>query len=366
MKPPLPPPCFLAGLALTLSALLTGCGAKDEAPPPPRPVLSQVVGPAAQPVIATYSGEVRARYETALAFRVPGKIIARRVDLGTRVKPGQELLRLDPGDQALSAAGADAQLAAATAERSLARSDLERYRGLKEKGFISQAAFEARKTGFEAAEARVAALEAQARLSRNQAAYTVLRADQAGVISQVAAESGQVVAAGQPVLRLAREEEKEVAISIPESRMAELAHVGRTEVVLWARNAASRLFEGRLREVAPIADPVTRTYPVRVSIEGADPSILLGMTANVSFLSRGTAPSITLPLTAIFQQEGKPAVWVVGKDNRLALRPVNLDSFGEDGAHIADGLKAGERVVIAGVHKLIQGERVTLLPETAK
>jgi multidrug efflux system membrane fusion protein len=244
--------------------------------------------------------------------------------------------------------------------------DLDRYRGLKDKGFVSQAAFDTKKSGFEAAQAKVAALSAQASLSRNQAGYTVLRADQAGVISAVLAEAGQVVAAGQPVLRLAREDEKEVAISIPESRMAELSRVGRAEVVMWARNASSRLFEGKIREVAPVADPTTRTYPVRVSIQGSDSSVLLGMTANVSFLSSDAVPTMNLPLTAIYQQEGKLAVWVVGKDNKVALRPVSLASLGEDGAHISAGLKPGERVVTAGVHKLIPGEQVTLLPEKAR
>jgi multidrug efflux system membrane fusion protein len=329
-------------------------------------VLSQVVGQATETAIATYSGEIRARHEIALAFRVPGKIASRLVDLGSRVKAGQELIRLDPSDQALGATGAAAQLAAAEAERSLAKADLERYRGLKDKGFVSQAAFDARQTGFEAAQARVTALAAQSSLSRNQAGYTVLRADHDGVISAVLAEAGQVVAAGQSVLRLAREDEKEVAISIPESRMSELARVGRAEVVLWARNAASRLFAGQLREVAPVADPVTRTYPVRVSILGTDSSVLLGMTANVSFLSSAATPTMNLPLTAIYQQEGKTAVWVVGKDNKVALRAVTLSSLGEDGAHIAAGLTPGERVVTAGVHKLIPGEQVTLLPEKAK
>lgn len=363
MKTPRP---LRFSLFLALPVLLAACGAKEEASPPPRPVLSRVVGKATEQAIASYSGEVRARHELALAFRIPGKISARLVDVGARVKAGQELLRLDPADQALGAAGAAAQLAAAEVERDLAKSELERQRGLKDKGFISQAAFDARSAQFEAAQARVKALTAQASLSRNQASYTVLRAEQAGIVSQVLAEAGQVVAAGQPVLRLAREEEKEVAISIPESRMAELSRAGRAEVILWARDVNSRLYTGKIREVSPVADPVTRTYPVRVSILEADKSVLLGMTANVFFLSQGTTPTITLPLTAIFQKDGQPAVWVVGKDNKLSLRAVTLLDFGEEGARIVGGLNPLERVVTAGVHKLIPGEQVALLPENAK
>ena len=347
---------------IVLVLALAACSNEEEtATTSIRPVLTQVVGQAAEATVATYSGEVRARYETALAFRVAGKIVSRSVDVGARVKAGQELARLDPADQALGSAGADAQLAAAEAERTFAASELERYKGLREKNFVSQGAFEAKRAAADAARAHVEALRAQARLARHQSDYTVLRADHAGVVSLVAAEAGQVVGAGQPVLRVAREEDKEVAINVPESRMAELQKAGRAEVSLWSQQAAGKTFAGKLREVAPVADPVTRTYPVRVSIQGADASVLLGMTANVTFRAREATAAMTVPLAAVFQQEGKPAVWVVGQDGKLALRPVSVAAFAEDGARLSAGLKPGERIVVAGVHKLIAGETVKVL-----
>lgn len=356
---------WASGLALA-AGLLAGCGVEKEPPAPPRPVQSMVVGEAKDPVLAVYSGEVRARHETALSFRVPGKVMARSAEVGMRVKAGQELARLDPTDQTLGANAANAQLAAAQADLTLAKAEVDRYRGLLAKGFVSQAAFDLKKATFEAAEAKVSALGAQAGVSRNQAGYTILRSDHDGVISQVLVEPGQVVAAGQNVLRLAREAEKEVAINIPESRMSEMRRIGRAEVVLWAKDAGGRMFQGKLRELSPMADPATRTFPARVSIVGADQTVLLGMTANVSFLAENSTASITLPLTALFQKDGKPAIWIVGKDGKVTLRPVALADFGEDGVHISEGLKSGERVVTAGVHMLVQGEQVTLLPTGAK
>ncbi len=183
------------------------------------------------------------------------------------------LARLDPADTALSAAAADAQL-------ELAEADLRRFRNLRQKNFVSQAALEARETAFRSA-------QAQADLARNQASYAVLRADQAGVVGQVAAEVGQVVAAGQTVMRLARADTLEVAIAIPEIRMPELRTLGEARVSLWADSQAG--YRGRLRELSPVADPVTRTYAARVSIDDADARVLLGMTATVRFPAPGTA-----------------------------------------------------------------------------
>ncbi len=350
-------------LSCTILALaLAACGSKEEAAPTSlRPVLTQVVGQAAESAAASYSGEVRARFETALAFRVPGKILSRSVDVGARVKPGQELARLDPADQALGATGADAQLAGAQAELAFAKAELARYTDLREKNFVSQAALEQKKAVFDGSRARVEVLNAQARLSRHQSDYTVLRADSAGVVSQLAAEAGQVVGAGQAVLRLAREDDKEVAINVPESRMAELQKAGRTEVSLWSQQGTGRTFVGRVREVAPVADPVTRTYPVRVGIQGADSSVLLGMTATVNFRTQDATAAICIPLAAVFQQEGKPAVWVVGADGKLGLRVVTVSRYVEGGARVSQGLKPGERIVTAGVHKLIAGEVVKIL-----
>lgn len=332
-------------LALPFLALLAACGKAPAPPEPVRPVLTQVVSDGTGDELLSYSGEVRSRYETPLAFRIPGKITARLVDAGAMVRAGQVLVRLDPSDAALSLATASAQL-------ELAAADLRRFRNLREKNFVSEAALDAKESAFKAA-------QAQTDIARNQAAYSSLRADQPGVIGQVLAEVGQVVAAGQAVMRLARTDTLEVAIAIPEVHMREVRALGAAEVSLWADDQAS--YQGVLRELALVADPVTRTYAARVAIGNPDARLLLGMTAKVRFLHRDRTTRLTVPLTAIFQQASQPAVWVVGADQTVALRPVSVAAYGEKTASLASGVQAGERIVIAGVHKLVGGDRIRVI-----
>jgi multidrug efflux system membrane fusion protein len=336
-------------LVVPMLVLLAGCS--KEAPPPAaaRPVLTRLVDESAADSLRTYSGDVRSRYETALAFRIPGKIAARLVDTGALVKAGQVLARLDPADTALSATAAAAQL-------QLARADLQRYRDLRSKSFVSQAALDSKETAFKAA-------LANAELARNQATYTVLRANQAGFVGLISAEVGQVVAAGQTVMRLARADTLEVAISIPEARMPEAQALDNAEVRLWADDEA--IYRARLRELSPVADAVTRTYAARVAMIDADARVLVGMTAKVRFLSAQRDARLSVPLTALFQQDGQPALWVVQADQSVALRPVAVASYGEDTALLNGGVQAGERIVVAGVHKLTAGERVSVVEQPA-
>lgn len=327
-------------------ALLTACG-KDAPPAEPlRPVLTQVLGDTAGSEAVSYSGEVRSRYETQLGFRIPGKISARLVDTGAIVKPGDVLARLDPVDTALSAASADAQLG-------LAEAEVKRYRELRTQNFVSQAALDGKETAFKAA-------QAQASLARNQSAYATLKADQAGVVGVVSGEVGQVVSAGQVVFRVARADTLEVAISIPEVRMPEVHALSAATVTLWTDSKAS--YKAVLREISPVADPVTRTFAARVSILEPDARVLLGMTANVNFQRSGVTAHLTVPLSAIFQKDGKPAVWVVNSDQTVALRAIEVASYGEASVVLASpaGVTAGERIVIAGVHKLTAGEKIKI------
>lgn len=219
--------------------------------------------------------------------------------------------------------------------------------------FVSQSALDARETTFKSA-------KAQADLASNQGSYTVLRADQPGVVSAVALEVGQVVAAGQAVMRIARTDALEVAVAIPESRLPEICSLKAAEVSLWADKQAR--YNAVLRELSPVADPLTRTYAARVSILQPDAKVTLGMTANVRFLNEKTGASATaqlsVPLMAIFQQDRKPAVWIVGTDQTLSLRPVAVASYGETSATLASGVNPGERIVAAGVHKLAAGEKI--------
>ena len=332
-------------LALPWLALLAACEQAPAPPEPLRPVLTRVLGDTAGDELLSYSGEVRSRYETPLAFRIPGKITARLVDAGAVVTTGQVLARIDPADTLLSASAATAQL-------DLASADLQRFRNLRAQNFVSQAALETKDTAFRAA-------RAQADMARNQASYTVLKADQPGVIGLISGEVGQVVAAGQTVMRQVRADTLEVAIAIPEGRMPEVRALGAAEVTLWADGEAR--YPGELREVSPVADPITRTYAARVSIGKPDARVLLGMTATVRFLRRDSAARLSVPLTALFQHDGRPALWVIAADQTVSLRPVAVAAYREDTAVLASGAESGERIVVAGVHKLSSGDRVRVI-----
>jgi len=344
-------PAALAVLALVLVAC-------SEAPPPavaPRLVRTLIVGSgdtAAEGAQRSYSGEVRARIETTLGFRVAGKIVERRADLGQAVKAGHVLARLDPTDAGL-------QVTQAEAQRALAAADVARYRDLKAKNYISASALDARETAFKAA-------EAQAQLAKNQASYTTLVADRAGVIGQVLAEPGQVVSAGQAVFRLASDGEREIAIAFPEGEFSAFRLGQAAQVSFWATpGAAAKPLAGRLREISPVADPVTRTYAARVSLKDADPLLPLGMTATVRFPSATPgATRLLVPLSAIFQQGNQPAVWRVGADNTVKLQAVSVAEFTDRGAVVVAGLTGGEQIVAAGANLLTAGEKVRIAVST--
>lgn len=342
---------------LVVPLALAACGEKS--PPPdtaqagPKLVRALKVGAGATALEQRYSGEVRARHETTLGFRVGGKLVARLVDVGARVTPGQPLARLDPSDARLAATQAEAN-------RALASAELRRTRELKARNFISQAALDAKDTA-----ARAAA--AQAQLAQNQAAYTTLTADAAGVVTAVLAEPGQVVAAGQGVLRIARAGEREVAIAIPEARLAGLKVGAGATVELWAdqANGGGKTYRGVLRELTPMADPATRTFAARVSILDADAGMVMGMTATVSFATAG-GERIVVPLAAILQQGDRAAVWVIGADGTLAQRVVEVERYGDAGAVLRGGLNPGERIVAAGAFRLTAGEKVRIAAEPGR
>jgi multidrug efflux system membrane fusion protein len=350
-------------LVLALAAILAACGRPESTPPAPRPVIAQVVGTKAADSGNVYSGEVRARHENDLAFRVGGKVVARYVDVGAQVARGQVLARLDPQDAQLGVDGARSQLAGAQADHALAAAELERYRDLHARNFVSRAVLDARETTFNTTKARLEQAKAQVATARNQSAYTALVAESDGVITAVSLEAGQVVAAGQPVMRFARPEEKEVVINVPESRMAELRNAADIRISVWA--APGEIYHGRIREIAPTADPATRTFTAKITVLQANGAVRLGMTANVALADGAAAQVITLPLTALTQVDGKPAVWVFDPaTSKVNLRPVVVDAYREDGVVVSDGLRPGEIVVTVGVHKLLPDETVRVVSET--
>lgn len=351
--------------SIALLALL-GLAACDQPPPPPepiRPVRVTTVSPQAYEGRSTYTGEVRARYETNMAFRIGGKIVARYVEIGSEVKKGTLLARLDPEDTRLAIENARAQLNAAQADHNQAQTDLARYRKLFETKVISQAEIDRRSTQADSAFAKLESARSQLRVMQNQQAYTELQADADGVITGISVESGQVVAAGQTVLKLARPEEKEVVFNVAENRLDELRGASAIQLTLWSQPDVQ--YAGVVREIAPGADPVTRTYAVKVSVQKAPAAMRLGMTASVAIVRRGDDRMVALPLAALYQEKDKPAVWVYDPASEtVALRPVQVAAYVERFVLIGDGLKHGEKVVTAGVHKLIPNQKVRLLPET--
>ena len=344
--------------ALLASVLLMGaCQEHQEAPAPPRRVMVFEVAAESMNGGRSFAGEVRARQESALGFRLAGKLIERKVELGDVVRPGQVIARLDRTDPALTAQAAKNSLAAAEADLELARSEAKRYAVLRAKNYVSQSALDAKESVFKAADHRVQAAKAQSELAGNQAQYADLLSDMAGVVSAVLAEPGQVLSAGQPVVRVARtgRAEKDILISVAENGLKDLRPGRPVTVRLWADS--EKTYRGAIREVSPQADPVTRTYAVKVGLQEADESVRLGMTANV-LLGGSAANLLRIPAGAVVDAKGQPAVWILGADGRISARNIEVAAFREDGVLVRSGLIPGDRIVAAGAHKLKLGETV--------
>ncbi|PKO48539.1 MAG: efflux transporter periplasmic adaptor subunit [Betaproteobacteria bacterium HGW-Betaproteobacteria-4] len=348
-----------AASLLALAALLGGCSKSESPPPATRIVLVQPAasGPSTGGI---YTGEIRARHEVDLAFRVGGRIATRLVDVGAEIRTGQALARLDPADLELAAAAARAQLAAAESEHATARAERVRYADLVARKFVSQAAFEAKDNAFNSTLARLEQARSQSRISGNQAAYGTLSSEFPAIVTTVLADAGQVVGAGQAVMRVARPEEKEVAIAIPESRLAELKAAKNLAVSLWAD--PKMILRGELRELSPAADPATRTYAARIRILNPTPEVRLGMTARVA-LDGAVESALLVPLGAVIDAGQGPLVRVV-KDGKVATRPVKVARFREDGVELSGGLAAGEQVIISGAGRLVDGQEVEARPAT--
>ena len=358
--PPSVRPLFRASACcLGLVAVLAACSKPEPAPEPIRAVKVLTVAPSGLQASLEFAGEVRPQTESALGFRVAGKITKRQAELGQRVKVGEVLAQLDPKDYQLAADAARAQLASAVTNRDLASADYKRYKELKEQNFISGAQLEQRDSALKSAQAQV--LQAQAQLSSqgNQAAYTRLVSDVAGVVTAIAAEPGQVVAAGTPVVRVARDGARDVVFVVPEDRVAAVTLGSAVEVRVWA---SSTKLQGKVREIAASADPVTRTFQVKVAIdEKTAPA--LGTTVYVlpQSLSVAGLPVIKLPTSALKQEaNGATSVWVVDPAS-MTVKPQAVVVATADGndAVIASGLEPGMLVVSAGVHVLAPGQKVS-------
>ena len=349
------------GRALSASTLLclvlASCSRPVEKVEEIRPVRAMVVAAGTGKTIIELAGEIQPRYESQLGFRVGGKLIARKVEVGTLVKRGQVLMQLDPLDLQLAQSQAKAAVSATESTLALAKADLDRYRELRQKNFVSQALLDAKEAAYKSAIASHEQANAGLKVQANQSSYSTLYADADGVITAVQAEVGQVVAAGTPVVKLARTAEKEVRVSIPEDQIEVLRQVTDLAVKTWANSNVA--ISGRLRELSPIADPATRTYTAKISLPRAGPEIRLGMTATVQFAAPAL-PGIHLPMTALVNSKEGTAVWVV-ESGVVKLVPVQVASATGTEVLIAQGLSAGQSVVTAGVNQLRPGQKVSLL-----
>ena len=341
-----------------LVALLAACG---KAPPPEEPVRAVklvTVGETAYEAGHEYAAEVRARVESRLGFRVAGKIVRRAVEPGQRVQAGQLLAQLDARDYQLAADAARAQVASATTQRDLAAADLKRFQSLRDQGFISGAEMERRSAQLKAAQATLDQARAQLASQGNQAGYTQLLADAGGVVTGVDAEVGQVVAAGTPVVRLAQDGPRDVVFAVPEDRVAAVRVGQPVTVRAWASDGQ---WHGSVREVAAAADPVTRTYAVKVALAGEAPP--LGATVTVVPQQSGAqgAAVIKLPTSALRREGAGTAVWVFDEaSSSVRSQPVQVAGADGNEAVIADGLTPGMRVVASGVHVLAPGQKVSV------
>jgi len=309
--------------------------------------------------VYSYSGEVCGRFESQLAFQVTGKIIKRNIDLGSPVKPGDVLMVIDPKDLTQAANSSSAQVYSAQAQLRLATSNLERYRQLYEQEAISRAQYDQYVAAYDSAIASVRQTSAQYVQSANQVDYSQLYSDAAGVVSAINAEAGQVVSAGQTVVTVVRDGEREIEINVPENRLNELRQAKQIKITFWALPGVS--IDGSVREIAPMADKTSRTYKVRISMLTPTPEIKLGMTASVEVGAVGgqQPTAFSIPLTAIYQTGQSPAVWVI-VEGVATLRPVKLGNLGNGEVQVLDGLQSGDTIVTAGVHKLREGQKVNM------
>lgn len=341
-------------LAAVIGLGLAGCGGGGQEEASLRPVL--VARPEPAPGTArSFPGEVRARAEAPLAFRVGGKLLRREVDVGDRVATGQLLATIDPGDFEAQAQAAEARLAAAEAQRVRTAADRARYQALASDQLVSRSALDAQEAAWRAAEGEARAARAQVQVSRNQAGYAELRAPADGVIASRQAEAGQVVAAGQAVFTLATDEGREVAIALPESALADFSVGQPVEVELWT--APGERLQGRFREISPAADPVARTYAARVAIDPEDATrVALGQSARVH--AAGATEALSVPLPAVQSDgDGGGAVWVF-EDGRVHQVPVRTGRFGAERVPVTAGLSPDDWVVVAGGHLLREGQDV--------
>jgi multidrug efflux system membrane fusion protein len=344
--------------------LLAACSKPEPVAEPLRAVRIVVVGNDTAGGSHEYAAEVKARVESRLGFRVAGKLLRRHAELGQRVKAGETLAQLDPQDLQLGQDAARAAVNAARVNLDLTAAEFKRYKDLRDQGFISGMELERRESALRSAQAQLDQAQAQADVQGNQAGYSTLTATAAGVITAVEAEVGAVLAAGTPVLRLAHDGPRDVMFSVPEDVVAAirplLGRPGALRVRLWGQPGE---LPATLRELAAAADPATRTFQAKADL--GDAQVQLGQTASVLIEQPRRTGIARLPLSAVMQQQGKTAVWLLDKASMtVKLQPVTVGGAEGNTVVVAGGLSPGQQVVTAGVHVLTAGQKVQIYQPT--
>ncbi|HMM87881.1 efflux RND transporter periplasmic adaptor subunit [Bradyrhizobium sp.] len=351
---------LLTGASLAFAVVaLGGCNEKAaEAPAPGRPVLVATVKYAAETPERSFVGTIRPRIETDMGFRVPGKVARRLVEVGQTVDVGQPLAILDEVDLKLQAEQAEAEFRAATGVLAQASASEQRAKDLRAKGWTTDAQMDQSRAAADEARARYNRAERQVELTRNSLSYATLEADTRGVVTATLIEPGQVVASGQTAVRVARFAEREAVVAIPETLVGR-AKSGTASVTLWSD--AEKKYTAKLREIAPSADPATRTYLAKFSLPEADDKVSLGMTATLTLADAATERVAKLPLSALFSQGGNPSLYTVDDAGAVKLQPVVVKAYESNSVVISSGVNDGTKVVALGVQKLDPAQKVRVV-----
>src|SRR6516162_3420752 len=356
---------FAAGpvAAFVLISLLTACQKEEKAAVTVvRPVRTVTVAMQEGGEKVSLTGEIQPRYQADLGFRVSGKILERPVDVGTEVKKDDLLARLDPQQYRQDLEVAKAEVAKADAEVTRAQAQEYRQRELLKNGHTTQVAYDQAVKTFKTAQAQADAARAKQVQASENLGYTDLKADADGVISAIGAEPGQVVSAGQMVVRLAQPGEREAVFNVAEATFKNPQKDPTVAVELVSNPDIKTT--GKVRYVSPQADPTTRTFTVRVSLPDAPPQMRLGANV-VGSVTLGEGQVVMIPGSALFQKEGQPAVWLVDKDGAVQLKPITVERYQGDSVVVGSGLAQGDIVVTAGVQKLLPGQKVRLMQASA-
>jgi RND family efflux transporter MFP subunit len=351
---------LLTGASLAFAVFaLTGCNEKAAEPVAQgRPVLVATVKYEASSPERSFVGTIKPRIEADMGFRVPGKVAKRLVEVGQTVDIGQPLATLDEVDLKLQAEQSEAEFRAATGVLAQAAANEQRARDLRAKGWTTDAQMDSARAAADEARARLNRAERSVELTRNSLSYATLTADTRGVVTSTLIEPGQVVGSGQTAIRVARFGEKEAVVAIPETLVGR-AKDGIASVTLWSE--PNKKYAAKLREIAPSADPATRTYLAKFSIPEADDKVSLGMTATLTLADAATERVARLPLSALYSQGGDPSLYVVDDSGAIALKPVKVKSYETSSVVIAGGVDDGANVVTLGVQKLDPAQKVRVV-----